>query len=311
MARTGKLAIAGLAAMVVVDAVLVAMAVRHVRGGSPDLTDVVATPLPTSTSREGPAGRPTTGPTPTEYAARVLVDIGSGDAVARARTGTCGKGGGTVELSRDGGETFARTSVPGAQVILRVAASDIDRTTVIAADAKCGALSTYQTTNGGGTWNQSDGTVGSWHRVAKAAASLHAPEGDVEVPCAGGGVVTGFSTLTNTQGFALCAKGTVLATSDAGESWEQRGTAAGADDLDFVDSKTGLAAAVGDRSCAGVAILRTVDGGQTWTRRACVKSAQSALPDISADASRAYLAQGATVWFSADGGATWAVRARG
>ena len=310
MARTGKVAIAGLAAMVVVDAVLVAMAVRHVRGGSPDLTDVVATPLPTSTSQEGPAGRPTTRPTPTQYAARVLVDIGSGDAVARARTGTCGKGGGTVELSRDGGETFARTSVPGARVILRVAASNVDRTTVIATDAKCGTLSTYQTTNGGGTWSQEE-DAGSWHRVAKAAASLHAPEGDVEVPCAGGGVVTGFSTLTNSQVFALCAKGTVLATSDAGDSWEQRGTAAGADDLDFVDSQTGLAAAVGDRSCAGVAILRTVDGGVTWTRHACVKSEQPGLPDISADGARAYLAQGAAVWFSADGGASWEMRAGG
>lgn len=311
MARTGKVAIAGLAAMVVVDAVLVAMAVRHVRGGSPDLTDVVATPLPTSTSREVPPGRPTGRPTPTQNTARVLVDIGGGEAVARARTGTCGKGGGTVELSRDGGQTFARTSVPGARVILRVATSDVDSTTVIAADASCRTLSTYQTTNGGGTWNQSDGSEGTWHRVAKAAASLHAPEGDVEVPCAGGGVVTGFSTLTNRQVFALCAKGTVLATSDAGGSWEQRGTAAGADDLDFVDSQTGLAAAVGDRSCAGVAILRTVDGGETWTRRACVKTKQPGLPDISADGDRAYLAQGAAVWFSADGGASWEPRAGG
>ena len=51
-------------------------------------------------------------------ASRMLVDIGEGDAVGRAISGTCGEGGAKVQLSLDGGKSFNVSSVPSAEVVV-------------------------------------------------------------------------------------------------------------------------------------------------------------------------------------------------
>jgi hypothetical protein len=312
--RLRKLGIVVVALMVAADLTLVGLAIRHVSGDSTPLADVVSTPSPKSTRPTPPpsrGSRPTAKPSATAPSAEpVLVDIGAGQAMARATVGTCGDGGGAIELSPDGGRTFRRAALPGADVILRVASTDADDTYVVATGADCAEVTTYVTTNGGADWEPAEGSEGSWHRLAEPGDQIHAPSGNVSVPCEGKATVRGFSTLSTYQAYALCTDGAVLATDDGGESWTGRGELDGAGDLDFVTEQTGLAAVTGEGDCAGIAVRATADGGRTWEARACVETPVQGVPDISADGDRAYLGVGTAVWFSEDRGATWETRSR-
>ncbi|WP_157181441.1 WD40/YVTN/BNR-like repeat-containing protein [Actinopolymorpha alba] len=319
MAKVRRAGVAALAAFVVVDVVLVGLALRHVRGDSAALREAGSTPFPSATAQ--PSGTPTAEPKPTASsgnrppvpapdaaASRTMVDIGRGRAVARAVSGICGKGGGNVELSLDGGQTFVKSDVPSAAVIIRVASVDADTASIVATGTDCRSVTTFTTTNGGGTWEQADGSDGSWHRLPRAAARLHAPTGNADVPCADGQVVTAFSTLSGDQAYALCGDGAVQRTLDGGQSWKERGEVPGAADLDFVDRSTGLAVVTGDPSCAGIAVMKTSDGGTSWKSQTCVETDASELPDVSADSERAYIGAGEALWYTEDGGASWEPR---
>lgn len=313
--RPGRVGVAVVAVLIALDVVLVTLALRHVSGASADLTDVVSTPrpkataspVPTPSSTRSPDGdrRPTARPASAADAQRTLIDIGSGRAVVRATTGRCGKGGATVELSFDGGRTFEPARIPGAAVVLRVASTNADEVYVVATDPDCRAVTTFTTTNGGGAWDRTDGSEGSWHRLSHAGARIHAPTGTADVPCEHNEVVAGFSTLSTDQAYALCGDGAVLRTVDGAKSWSRQGTAPAATDLDFVDPANGLAVTATQQSCSGVAVLATSDGGKTWKPLTCVETSVRGVPDVSADGKRAYLAVGGSVWFSDDGGSTW------
>lgn len=240
---------------------------------------------------------------------RTLVDIGDGAAVVRARTGTCGAGGATVELSLDGGETFVPSDVPSAAVILRAASVDADNAWLIAMDVNCTTLTTYTTSNGGGSWSEVGGSPGNWHRLPQAGSRLHAPSGATTVPCAQGEVVVGISTLDADRAYVSCSDGDVFATDDGGASWARRGTLPGVLDLDFVDDSRALAVLTNADTCDGVAVLATSDGGASWTSRACLETDEDTLPAVSADGDRAYVGVGEALWFSADAGASWERRA--
>jgi hypothetical protein len=322
VSRLRALGAVGLAAMVAADVVLVVLAVRHTRSVTPALSDVVATPGPTAsespTRETEPGSTPTGSPVATSRAGpdpdapRVLVDIGADNAVARAATGICGRGGATIELSRDGGATFERARVPDAAVVLRIASVDVDTAWAIAADRECATLTTFTTSDGGGTWTRADGSYGSWHRLpGRRRSGIHAPTGDVDVPCPRGQAVHGYSTLSTRQAYVLCGgegAPVVLRTLDGGAAWSERGEVTGALDLDFVSASDGLAAVMGDRSCAGIAVHASTDAGASWKPRACVETETGEFPDITADGDRAYVGAGESLWFSDDAGLTWAAR---
>ena len=317
MAQVGRIGVIALASLVVVDVVLVSFAIQHVRSGNadprtaptplPSISAPVAEPSRTASPKPTGAASPSaTAPATPEAAGPVLIDIGSGDAVARAKVGECGDGGGSVELSTDGGKTFSDAGLPDdAAVILRIASSDTDNAWVVAAGSDCSEATTYRTSNGGESWDDSSGSAGSWHKVGDPAPEVHAPEGTVDVPCAENGTVTGLSTLSQELAYALCSDGQILRSRDAGASWRERGKAVGAVDLDFVDETTGLVAAKGDSSCEGIAVMATSDGGENWEQSSCVETTATSPPDISAAGERAYLAVGDTVWYSTDAGETW------
>ncbi len=311
MGRRGVVAVAGLTGLVVADALLVTMAIRHSAGetalGTAPQDSVMDN---TSSPGDGPAATPETSPARRSASDgfRSLVDIGAGAAVARATTGTCGRGGATLQLSTDRGRTFDVAEVRPAKVIVRVIATDARNTSLIAADADCRKLATYVTTDAGRVWTRLDGARGNWYLEPRPAPRLHAPTGDVVLPCGRAVDVIGFSTLSARRAFVLCYGGEVRATGDGGAHWSSRGTVKAAADLDFVNARTGLAARTGIRGCDGVTVARTTDGGWNWTRAACVSGPEArsgARPDISADGDRAYLARGEAVWVTTDAGRHW------
>jgi hypothetical protein len=317
VAQVGRLGVAALAGLVVADVILVTLAVGHVRSDKANLTRVNDEPKTTQTAgSQDPTPKPTTKPTknpgnqtPTldPAASRMLVDIGQGDAVGRATSGSCGAGGGKLELSRDGGQTFEKADLPSAEVVLRLAVTNIDEARVVVADKTCETITTFASDNGGSTWFVDEETT-TWHKSAKPGASVHAPNGDVDVPCGDGASVLGLSTLGNEQAYALCSDGTVARTDNGGSDWEKQGTAKGAADLDFIDAESGLAVVTGAKGCAGIAVMKTTDSGEEWSETGCVETDVKEMADISADGESAYIAAGNAVWFSDDGGESWEPR---
>lgn len=313
MARVGRLGMAALAGLVVVDVVLVGLAVVHVRGTQEEAQRDVAqsgpeTPGPTNQPDPDDPKKPKPDEPSQPEGSRTLVDIGDGEAVARASSGVCGEGGAKVELSLDGGATFEESSVPAAEVVLRLASSDADETWLVATDKNCEQTSVYTTSNGGGTWSVEEGSGEAWHTEAEPAAGVNAPGGAVEVPCSDGEHVSSLSTLDTTSAFSLCGDGAVLATSDGGNEWIEAGSLPGGLDLDFIDTSIGLAVASGDDSCAGVATMRSEDGGASWDSSGCIETENANDADISANSSGAYVSVGTGIWYSSDGGATWEQR---
>ena len=311
MGLKGVVAVAGLAGLVVADALLVTMAIRHAAGETALGTAPLDSGVDNSSQRgEGPSATP--GPSSTRRSApdrsRSLVDIGAGAAVARATAGTCGRGGATLQLSTDRGRTFDVAEVRPAEVIVRVITKDDRNISLIGADADCRKLATYVSTDAGRTWTRLAGTRGNWHLEPRPAPRLHAPTGDVVVPCGKGVNVVGFSTLSSQRAFVLCAGGEVMATGDGGAHWGSRGTVKAAADLDFVDERTGLVARTGVPGCDGIQVARTTDGGWHWKLTACVSGDEArsgTRPDISADGDRAYLARGEAVWVTTNAGRHW------
>jgi hypothetical protein len=315
VAQVGRLGVAALAGLVVADIILVTLAVGHVRNDKANLTEVNDEPRSTQTAgSQNPtpkSTKPTKSPPPQTAAldpaaSRIMVDIGQGDAVGRAVSGKCGSGGGEIELSTDGGETFTKSDLPSAEVVLRLAVTNTDESRVVVADADCEEVTTFSSENGGSTWFEEESTT--WHKSAKPGASLHAPDGEVDVPCGSGASVLSLSTLGNEQAYALCSDGTVARTEDGGGEWEEQGTAKGAADLDFIDAESGLAVVTGADSCAGIAVMKTTDSGAEWSENGCVETDVKDLADISADGENAYIAAGDAIWFSDDGGETWKQR---
>lgn len=109
---------------------------------------------------------------------------------------------------------------------------------------------------------------------------------------------------------AVGAVGTILRTTDGGETWARQfgGTSATYRAVSFVDANTGTA--VGSRFGQGF-ILRTTDGGATWTPGTRGTSASlSSVSFVDANIGTA-VGQTGTILRTTDGGATWTPQTSG
>lgn len=328
MAHVGRVGVGALAGLIAVDVILVALAVQHVRGGD----DATAAPPPPTTQEtepesapqetkaaEEPDETPTTEPAgvevPSEPAtsSRTIVNMGDDDAVGRAVTGTCGEGGGEVELSTDGGVEFAATELPEeAAVILRLSVTDAESIWAVGTDTSCESYTVYRTEDGGQTWESEEGSDGAWHVTNQATVDVHGPYGTVTTSCGDDAAVSDISMLSEGVAFALCSDGTVVSSGDAGDTWTEPDDVTpvtNAVSIDFVDESVGLLVAAGSDDCAGLAVLATSDGGANWEPRSCIETSGSGLADLSTTDESAYVAHDGGVWFSSDSGENWEQRA--
>lgn len=330
MTGKGRIWVGVLAALLVVDVALVGLAIRHTGGSgdaatagsrraeSVDIGSAGAGPSPSaspaSTSTASPTASPTGSDTPPAgEAARpaegLLANVGAGSAVIRATSGSCGGQPGSVELSTDGGDSFSGTDLGDPAVVLRVSSEDTGDATVYTAGPDCEQAATLETHDGGQSWERTDGTSGRWHLLPEPGVAVHAPDGEVDVPCAGGETVQGISIVSNELVYALCSGGTLYRTTDSGQDWERRAEVPGARGVDFSSQGTGLVAATGDGSCSGIAVLATVDGGSSWDRTACLSTSGSDGPiALAVSGERDYVQAGDQRWTSDDAGYTWEQR---
>jgi photosystem II stability/assembly factor-like uncharacterized protein len=199
------------------------------------------------------------------------------DVVFAGARGFAVGGFGAVLRSDDGGNTWI--GLPSGTTSALTLAQEVDPNTVIVG----GECTVRESTNAGA----------SFQRL---------PVDESEGSCAT--KIASFSFLSASTGFVEQADGTILLTTDGGQTLQTKtpvplngGTAAR---LAFVSPTTGFAVTGGP----GGRILRTTDGANSWTQ---VASAPAPLSDVTFVTSTTAYAVGAnsTLLQSTDGGGTW------
>lgn len=317
MAQIGRAAIVALAALLVVDVALVALALRHVQAS--DFGETVQAP----TAKGGDKGSGNGGDDGKDnggggdggggdgggkqeppQAAETLINIGGDGSVGRAVAGSCTDGGAKVELSSDGGSSWTEVT-PELDVVVRISVTSADEATVVGATSDCESVTTYATSNGGGVWEEQE-TSATWHAALDGGAAIYSPYGGTaEVPCAEGEGVAAVSILSNDHVIALCDDGVVQASTDAGGNWEHIGDLQGATAVDFVSETAGYGVVPNGEGCEGVAVMRTEDGGANWESTGCLETGETGAAHISASGEAAYIALGTATWATTDSGASW------
>lgn len=273
-----------LGAFLAADVVLVAMALRSPSPGSPPSVGInshVTTPASTGRpSGTGTAARPTTKPTtgaprptgaPAGFSAQpLLVTLTAFDATTawRSTVGSCNKGGATVEVSTDGGATWATVTAPAGAVV-RVQPLGAARAFAVAAGDEC-ALAQFTTNDAGETWAGPQALEGGWARRLDQPNEVVTPQLENARPC-GDVAVIDLSRTSAEQAEALCAGGAVKVTDDGGQTWADSGEAEGGLALSNrleADVLSTYVARVAS-GCSGVEVVKVVKGEQA-SQVACV-----------------------------------------
>ncbi|RZS55067.1 hypothetical protein EV141_2050 [Microcella putealis] len=245
---------AGIAALVVVNIVLVALLIGR---PEPEVDEIaspglISEPIPTPTPSETPSASPTPEPEPTPPATApgqyVLAAV-DGATASRVTTGACPTATATLERTVDGGATWQpsdATAATGITAVQRLIASSAEQLALIGSQAD-GCAPTLARTFVGGELDA------AWYVPADDRASVHAPAvGTVAAPC---GAVTAITAASNTVAAVLCADGTVHATADRASTFTGGVAIAGAQAVAAAGDGWAVAA-LGVDDCAGVAIAQ-------------------------------------------------------
>lgn len=253
---------AGIAALVVVNIVLVALLIGR---PEPEVDEIaspglISEPIPTPTPSETPSASPTPDPEPTPPATApgqyVLAAV-DGATAWRVTTGACPTATATLERTVDGGATWQpsdATAATGITAVQRLIASSAEQLALIGSQADGCAPTLARTFVGGEEYSLADGELdAAWYVPADDRASVHAPStGLVAAPCASAVAITAAS---NTVAAVLCGDGTVHATRDGASTFTGGVAIPGAQAI--AASGDGWAVAVlAVDDCPGVAIAQ-------------------------------------------------------
>jgi hypothetical protein len=275
-----RVATAGLVAFLAVDVGLVALALRAGRPSSEDVpvtsttrtADLTTSTPATSTPRATSTTRPTGGSTGASGGKAVPVSrlVSALDAATawRATTGTCDRGGATLELTTDGGQSWTKVRSP-TRAVARVQPLDETRAFTVGSGADC-TLKQYASRDSGQTWQAPTAVVGGWARRLDEPTQVLTPKESAATPC-GDGVVLDLSRTSASQAQALCADGSVVLTGDGGSTWTDSGDAPGAVALSnlIADNSLKTYAVRMVSACKGVQLVE-VAKGRTADVIACV-----------------------------------------
>lgn len=305
-----KWAYAGLAALVLLNVVLVVLLLRPDQRAASAVAveSAVATPAETAEAvptEEAPVEEapPPLQPVPTE---RLLA--AASDLVAwRAVVGACDIPA-ALEATTDGGVTWTSQDA-GVTPIARLKATSSRNVFAIGGGADCAPSFRFSGT-AGQTWSTQDGELaGSWYLLPASRAALtaevHGPRGQVPAPCPTG--VVDLAGLDNNRAALLCTDGALQTTDDGGATWSQVGAAP--DALAIAPAADGYVVGALRAPCEGVAVLTVANDG-TGLDGAAPVCAPGPAP---VPGQVALAASGSTLWVwsgdlvarSTDGGVTW------
>lgn len=261
----GRLALVGLLALLVVDALLVALAFRPDAAGA----SAVASRRPSAASSS--ALTPTTAATTSPEASpvsEVIVAV-DGQNAWKATLGRCSDKGARLSVTDDGGRSWTDRTSP-ALALGRVQPVGTQRGFVIGAGANC-AAGEYDTTDGARSWRGPRTIDGGWSRVpgGQHPDLVITPKRADARPCVTGPVID-LARVSSTQAVAGCADGRIVGSTDGGATWSPIASVRGTLSL-AARGESGIAVVYVARradGCAGVEVARVT--GSSTTRIACV-----------------------------------------
>lgn len=279
-----------------VDAVLGVLAWQHVHARPPSAAPTggtIGAPA-TPPSTDAPASTGTDDFQTLDPANTTMFDASTSGVAIRATAGNCDGSAPVVHISTDGGKSFTPTK-PDVSQVLAVNVRTDGTLDLVGADDDCEAIG-LTSDDDGATWDDSSVST-RWYRDPESATGIirgtatadvgcdlvalsEVDPTTIRVSCADGTVrstddagktwapldgikaVRALSFALATDGVALvqtddCAA-SVFRTSDAGETWDQRGCITGQTGRAILDQGSRILAAV------DATVSESTDGGQTW-----------------------------------------------
>ena len=259
----GHLGLAALAAFVVADVVLVALALDST-AATPGTAGSAPRPSAVTTASPGPAtdgdpvasqgavtaGTPTQRPSSSLAPAPLEVGVVAVDADTAWRfvVGDCAKGGSTVTITRDGGHTWAPMVAPF-DTTVRIRVKDNGGTFAIGSDDSC-TPRFRRAAKDATSWGSAMSVPGAWYRDPSDPVVVGTAAGTRAKPCGDSAVID--LGVTDRSAEALCADGR-LRRSETGETWTGGGAVEGGLALAATATRT-LVARTAD-GCTGVAVV--------------------------------------------------------
>ena len=261
-----RLGLVAIAALVVVNMILIPLAFRNAQGSTDQKTVQVPATSPRPEEPESSAARtpPAKSNQQTRESAPLLMSSG-GRIILTSPRGNCTDGPRpSVRLSTDRGRTFRTLKLnPRPTAVLALEVVDGESLLVIGADERC-RPGGYESRDEGRSWEEVD-VEGRWHLPGDPAQrQVASPNGQMDVPCR----PTGLSSVRNDVARVLCPDGRILRTVDD-ESWTVTGSTPGAAAIRFPVPDVGFALAA-LRGCPAT-VLRSTNGGKKWERLTCLK----------------------------------------
>lgn len=224
--------------------------------------------------------------------------VGAGaDVVVFAPKGDCGAAGPAQITVVRGAAAPSTYAVKGLAAVGGIDVRDQDTAVVLGVDADCKRVG-FATKDGGRTWRALAKEPAIWSLVPGAKAEVHAPTGQVQVPCQPL-AVTGLDARVARL---ACTDGRLLGTVSGGKEWSILGNNHEVQAVGFVSATTALAL-VDDPACKGVQVERSTDGGTAFKAAYCVAGAGPW--GLFTNAETAVVVGSDAIARSADDGATW------
>ena len=252
-----RVGIVGLVGFLVVDALLVALALNSTRG---DVAEggTTLTPDRTAAATSTVAGPSTTGAASADPGIEVVPltvgVVGIDEATAlRFHTGSCTKGGASLELTTSGGQSWGPRATKF-DALARVRVRDNGSAFVVGGsrDSDC-TPKIRQSSKYDGDWGNASVVNDAWFRDPRDPQSVGLPTGGTSHPC--GSLTVTDLAVVDTAAAALCSDGAVLV-SKTGATWSKAATVPSALALSLDSDAHPYLVVPGADQCAGLAVVK-------------------------------------------------------
>jgi hypothetical protein len=262
-----SLGIAALAALLVLDLLLVFFAIRP---DSTAATSVAARPAATARPGAGAGASARPKPAVPNVSQQRSVSLLEGGSALMATPGSCGSGGAAVFRSTDSGATWTGSDSPG-PIVPRVTLTGAEAGFAIAAGQGCEEALLFRDTNSLQGWSEGIRPADTWFVLPQVPARINGPAGLVDSPC-GQQVTVGLTPSPSPEAAVLCADGFLQKTTDGGTTWVRGEQLAGGRAIggDPAGELLALASVAG---CDGLGVF-VADPAGAWQQTTCLSGAE-------------------------------------
>jgi hypothetical protein len=278
---------------------------RSITTKLPDPLKTKASTTPSATGSARPSGSAATSDKPSGEPSGTTADAwvvgaGYGLAVRTEQRGCDAEGPTSITVIGSAGGSITR-AVDGLRAVGGIDVQSAEKAELVGVDEACERIG-FATTDGGRSWSKLDAVPTMWSLVPGDKAAVHAPTGQVDVPCE----PASLTGLDDKVARLACTDGRLLGTVSGGDDWSILGNNSDMSVVGFVSATSALALAA-ESGCDGISVQRSTDGGTHFSSAYCVEGAGPW--GLYTDSDTAVVVGSDTVARSADGGQKWDVTA--